>query len=717
MRAPDAAAAERTELRSLLWPETIAVIGASADVDSLSGRPIDILDQHGFAGKIFAVNPRYESIGSRPCYPTIMDVPDRVDLALIVTNARFVADIVEACVKSNVKNVIILSSGFSETQGAEGLARQEKMNRALTEGTTRVLGPNTEGFMNVVGDIPGSFSPAVSYKMGLTRLLRGHLGVVAQSGGVGFGLFSNAMLRGVGISYAVTTGNETDLDINDFLDYLLHDPETRAIALFVEGFSDGRRFLQLARHASRIGKPILISKVGTSPAGSLAAQSHTAHMAGDRFVHEATFAHVGVLQCSDQDELLDKAAALTLCPLPGGNRVAVLTLSGGAGAWVADACTEVGLDLPPMSNNGQQRVRALIGDFGATLNPIDVTGMGVRSDGLAGLLEIVLSESDFDSVIVVTPLASSRLIRAEKTRLAETITQHGKPVLIYTYSPPHQDSIDVLSELGLPWYGSPARVAGALGALVTYAGRQGLRQDDTVDEVERLVPEPELPDGSLSGIVPEYATKAYLASCGVRTTREILVPDARGALAAAHTIGYPVVLKLQSAQLLHKSDIGGVALDIRDDKALRSAYAALMNAASALDQVTLDGVLVQENVAAANEVIVGTIIDPDFGPMIMLGTGGIYAEILNDRVFAPTPLSPGEATRLISTLKGFPILRGARGQVPGDLASLAELVSIVSRIAHEQQGAIQEIELNPVMVLPQGDGAVVVDALMTLGQR
>jgi acyl-CoA synthetase (NDP forming) len=358
-------------------------------------------------------------------------------------------------------------------------------------------------------------------------------------------------------------------------------------------------------------------------------------------------------------------------------------------------------------------VRALIGDFGSTQNPIDVTGMGVRADGLAGLLEIVLSEPDYDSVIVVTPLASSRLIKADAERLSQAIAQHGKPVLFYTYSPPHQESIDLLQQLGIPWYGSPVRAAQALAALVTYTQRERFSGDISLDD-ERAPSATGLLSRFPSGAVPEYATKAFLSTRGLSITREILAHGAEAAVEAANGIGYPVALKLQSAQLPHKSDVGGVILGIGDDDALRSAFASLSVIGNALRTINVDGILVQEMITGGIEVIIGSIIDPDFGSMIMVGTGGIYAEILNDRVFAPTPLSPSEATQLLTNLKGFPLLQGQRGEPPGDIESLAELVSIVSHLVHRHQDEIEELEINPVLVRPYGLGAIVVDALMTL---
>jgi acyl-CoA synthetase (NDP forming) len=703
-----------TTLHTFFWPTSIAVVGASTNVDSLSSRPLDILDQHGFGGNVCAVNPRYDRIGTVPCYPTVCDVPFPVDLALIVTNAAVVLDVVTDCVKAGVRYAIILSSGFSEAEGEEGDDRQVRLDELLQGSDLRILGPNAEGYMNVVGRIPASFSPAISYKMGLRQLLPGHLAIVAQSGGVGFGLFSNAMLRGTGISYIVTTGNETDLEIDDFVEYLLDDPDTHAIALFVEGFQNGPRFLELAGRAADRGKPLVIGKVGTSQAGRRATESHTAHLAGDRFTNESVFRHFAVVQAHDQDDLLDKASALALCPLPAGDRVAVLTLSGGAGAWVADACADVGLDLPPMSQAGQQSVRDLIGDFGSTNNPIDVTGMGVRADGLAGPLEVVLGEPQFDSVIVVTPLASSKLVKADTERLSRAIAKHGKPVLFYSYSPPHEESVAILHEMGVPWYPSPGRVAGALAALVTYArsrplvvARAGSDRDARVGRgpVERL-------DAYPDGQVPEYAAKALLSRSGIPVTREALTSDVEEAEEAAASIGYPVALKLQSPQLPHKTDVGGVALDITEPAALRTTYASLGKLARSLEGISLDGILVQEMISGGHEIIVGTTVDADFGPMIVVGMGGVYAEVLQDRVAAPVPLSPTEAARLIGSLRGFPLLQGSRGAPPADIAALADLVSSISMLADIHRDDILEIEANPVLVRKAGAGAIVVDALI-----
>jgi acetyltransferase len=611
-------------------------------------------------------------------------------------------------VSSGAKFAVILSSGFSEARDGSGATRQEELNRIVAKGVTRVLGPNAEGFFNVLGDIPVSFAPATSYKLGLQPITVGPLAIVAQSGGVGFGLFSAAQRRLLGTSYVVTTGNEVDVDANDVLEYLISDDHTKSIAMFVEGLNNGTRFLELARGALDVGKPILMTKVGTSPAGKRAAQSHTAHMAGDQFVFDSAMESVGVIQCRDVDDVLDLTDTFANCPSPKGNRVVVLTLSGGAGAWAADACHAEDLELPALSAEGRAKLATLSGEFGSFANPVDVTGMGVQSDGLAGVLEIVLAEDEADAVIMVIPLASNRLLLRDLERIDRAIKDSGKSVVIYSYSPPSDESIATVRELGVPLFTSPIRAARSLAVVARYAQLRATRGDTVVPVEDDRRPVPAFVDGVLA----EHVAKAFLFERGVRVTRERLATTADEAAVAGREIGFPVVAKVQSAKLSHKSDVGGVIVGLASEDELRDAFSKLCAIGREAVGGEIDGILVQEMISGGLEVIVGSLVDPLFGPIIMVGTGGIYAETLNDRVAAPAPVTPRQARDLVERLGSFPVLTGSRGRPALDVDALSDIVSRISVMATQYRDRIGEIEVNPVMVLPVGQGAIAVDALI-----
>ena len=455
-------------LARLFDPASVAVVGASVDPDSISGRPLRILLQHGYRGRLYPVNPRHAELLGLACYPDVASVPEPVDVALVVVNASRVVEVLRACATAGVRYAVVISSGFAEQADADPV-----VDRALSElvavGGPRVCGPNCEGLINVHDHVPLGFSPTIDFEHGLQRLIAGDVSVVAQSGALAFALFHDGQGRGLGFSCVVSSGNEVDLEVLDYVEHLIDEPHTGVILVFLEGLRRGQRFGQVAARALSAGKPIVVAKVGRSAAGRRAAVSHTAHLAGDDAAYHALFRRHGVTRVQDHEEMIDLALAFSRCRLPTGDRIGVVTVSGGAGTWLADALAEEGLQVPVLDEERQRRIRELIPRYGSAVNPVDVTAQILSAAGALGeVLELTLASPELDAVVLVTTLAGARLIDRERPRLQELLRVAQKPMLVYSYTQAAPHAIELMAQLRLPWYTSPRRTARVLRALVDY---------------------------------------------------------------------------------------------------------------------------------------------------------------------------------------------------------------------------------------------------------
>jgi acetate---CoA ligase (ADP-forming) len=453
-----------------LSPRSIAIVGASGDPARLSGRPLAILVQHHYAGPIYPINPHREALGGLAAYPTIADVPGPVDVVAVAVRAELVLGVLRECAAVGVGAAVIFSSGFAE-EGPEGRRVEAEISAVARTSGMRILGPNAEGFFNAVEGIPVTFSPTVDHERGLRRLVPGRVAVVSQSGGLGFALFNWGQAVGLGCSYVVTTGNEADLGALEVAAYLLEDPATEVVALLIEGLDDVEQLAPVAGRAAELGKKLVVAKLGRSAVGSRAATAHTAHLAGDDQEYRDAFHRYGVTGVDDQEDFLDACFALSRGRLPAGPRVGILTTSGGAGVWLADACSAAGLTVPELDEPLKTELRPLMPSYGSPNNPVDVTAEVVNREGLARPLRVLVSSPRVDSVVVVSSLASPHILQREEREIGRVVESTPKPVLVYSYTAPGDASVDSLARLGLAWYPSPARAARALGILVQ-AGRR-----------------------------------------------------------------------------------------------------------------------------------------------------------------------------------------------------------------------------------------------------
>ncbi|MFG1193332.1 acetate--CoA ligase family protein [Xanthobacter flavus] len=691
-------------------PSGIAVVGASDSPEKIGGKILRMLQRHGFSGGLYPVNPSRPSVGGLPAYASIDALPDPVDLALVAVPAPQVPEVLSDCATRGIPGAVVFSSGFSET-GEDGRRLQQQIAEICASTGIRVSGPNAEGFYTVPTQVAATFSPGINIDALPPSDVQNCLGMVSQSGGLGFSLYSRGRRRNLAFSHIVSVGNQVDLECVDFLNYLLDQPQVKCVLMYVESLRDPQAFLRSAERAARMGKPIVMAKVGRSSAGQRAAQSHTGAIAGSVRVSDAVLDHYGVLRADDQEDMLDLATALAHQPTMRGNRVAIISTSGGSGVWLSDACEAHGFVVPPIDPERQQLLRIFIPSYGSTDNPVDITAQG--ADGYAQSLK-VLGDADYiDAFIIAASFAHETRLNSEGEDIARAAKALGKPVLFYSYSLPSDGALNRLQELGLQCYTTITGCIRGLSALRRY---ELMRQDIPMRFAEpAAASKPELLDDLLEtggATLCEYEAKALLGAYGVEVPPQHLARSPSEAASVAGQLGFPVVLKIQSPDIPHKTEADGVRLGLESVAAVEEAFTSLISAAqSYAPDADVRGVLVQPMAERGVEMIAGTLQDRDFGPMVMVGMGGIYAEILDDVAIAPAPVSEATASRMIAQLKGLPILDGARGRDACDLDALARLLVALGRIAVDTRGEIQELDVNPVFLHPRGQGVTIVDAL------
>lgn len=701
------------KLDSFLNPASIAVFGASPEEHKLRGRISKLIVKNGYRGELYFINPSHQEIHGRRCYPNIASVPGPVDLAIIVVPAGQVIAALEQCAAQGARNALILTSGFAEEGGAQAKAQERIVEIARSTGI-RVCGPNAEGFHNEIEGISATFSGAVDLdRSKLFAATSKRIGIIAQSGGIGFALYHRGIDLGLSFSQVVTVGNESDLTVAEFLNHMVEDRDSHVILLFLETVRSPKAFMAALAKAARARKPIVVVKVGRSVAGGRATSSHTASMAGWDAAYDAVFAKYGVMVVDDLDRALATVASLATNPLPRGKRAAVLTVSGGGGALAADALAAVGLELPVLSAKTQDLIRALIPSYGATLNPVDVTGQAAWTGATLKILRLLYEGDEIDFIVVVTTMVNPSRTPFDVEPLKELLARQEKPVLFFTYTLASDFGLRGMAEAGAIIFTSLSEVAIAAREMVRYAGFVPPAAIGMQSELPR-------PEGlqNLSGVVSEHQAKAILESCGVTMHARRLVTSEAGLQAAADAVGYPLAVKIQSADIPHKTDAGGVRLNVADPVALKVAYHAVIGSASNhAAKAKLEGVLLERMALPGTEMIVGVVRDDVFGPIITVGAGGVTTEIYRDVSRRVAPVTAVEAADMLRELKCFPLLAGFRGSASADVSAFADLICRISIVAVSLKDSIAEIECNPVIVHPHGSGCSVVDAMMVARPR
>jgi len=696
-------------LDSLFAPDSIALIGASRDLEKIPGRLLSMLRKNEFPGKIFPINPNYGDIDGLKCYPAIADVGQPIDLAIVIIPARAVLGALEQCAAAGVKNAVIISSGFAE-EGGDSAAMQDAIVALAKNTGMRISGPNAEGFYSQAQRVAATFSPTVGVNPDAPPLVATirRIGIVAQSGGIGFAIYHRAKALGIALSYVISAGNESDLGAGEFFEFMVQDASTDVILLFIEGIRDVDKFLAAARRAAEIGKPVIVTKVGRSGAGERAAASHTASMAGWSAAYDAVFAKYGFIVSNDLDEAVTIAAVLTTNPMPKGDRVAVLTVSGGAGIWGADTVAMQGLQVPELSESIQTEIRKLLPSYGAAGNPIDVTAQGVHSGGLQRSIDLLDVSDEVDAILVVLSLSSDTRMPFKQAELKPVLSAQNKPIVFYSYTLPSHFARTEFAASGAVVLSGLTHVSVAMRQMVQRA-KFRLAPPAAV----AASPPRDISAHLKSATLSEFDSKSLLRDAGIALPDEVLVSN-RGELdAAIARAGFPLAMKIQSRDIPHKSEAGGVRVNIASKGEAFAAYQALLESAGRhRPDAAIQGVLVGPMAKKGVEIIVGTLLDATFGPMIMVGLGGITTELFKDVIYRPAPVSAAEASAMLAALKAAPLLNGFRGAAKTDIPALSQLIAQISMLAAQFVTEISEIEINPVLAHPQGQGVTIVDALV-----
>lgn len=701
------------DLRPLLSPRSIAVIGASRDVVKMGGRLVKYPLRHGFPGRLYPVNPTGGEIQGLPAYCGVLEIPDPVDVAIVVVSAEQVMPALEQCAQKGIPAAVVLASGFAET-GEAGRRQQEALSELARRTGMRICGPNSNGLLNVIERAVMTSNPTLE-----ADLLPGSIAVVSQSGGLGLGsILYLGQKRHIGFSYHISSGNEADVETADYIRYLLDDPHTRVISVLVEGFKDGRKFAAVADLALERGKPMVILKLGRTPVGSRMTTSHTALLAGSERTHQALFEQLGVCQVYDFDDLYEVAALFARVPLPSGGRIGVISPSGGGAVLSADLCGELGLELAELSAETRAGFAAVLPSYAAIQNPIDLTAVGTSDPTIyPRALELMLQDPSVD--VVVPTLTVNANYDPLMEHIADVARQSPKPIIcIGAGDGLSGRGFEILEARQVPLFRSFVKGFGAIRHLVRYAELRRARAADrarpTLDAAPEAAMRARETVAGRSGGQTEADSKILLGAYGIPTTREELARSPDEAVSAAARIGYPVALKGMSPHILHKTDAGLVRLGLETPEAVASAYAALEERVATQPGARFDGALVQEMVPAGVEVIVGVSRDPQFGPTVLFGLGGIFVEALEDVVLRVAPLSRRDAEAMVRSIRGYRLLEGVRGRPAADVEAVIDLLLRVSRLALDLEDRLVELDLNPVVVFERGAGLKVVDALAVL---
>ncbi len=689
-------------LHRLISPKSIAIIGVSQDFNKLNGRVLKFLLDKGYEGAILPVNPKYDEVGGHRCYPDIGSAPGPVDLVVITLPARLVEDAVRQCGAAGVAGAVIFSSGFGE-MGEEGKRLEESLAQAAREAGVRVLGPNGLGLINSFENALATFS---QYAEGPTPA--GPVGFVTQSGAFGTAICALARNRRLGFGIFVNTGNECDLDFTAMMSAVLDDDRITVGAGYLEGVSDGPGFTAVARKAMTLGKPLVVTKVGRSDAGARAAVSHTGSLAGQDAVFDGAARQFGAVRARNEEHMLDIVDMFSTTKLPAGPGIGIVTQSGGAGVLIADRAEELGLSVPQLSEPTQSALRDVMPPFGAPGNPVDITGQFLAEPTLLSeSVRIMLEDPAVDIAIVWLQLMegyADRLLEIFRD-IKATVT---KPFVV-VWVAASDKALQGMRDLGICTMRGAEPAVDAVAALVSYAAMR--KRFESAGAAPDAPAAPDLP--SAAGPVPSLKAAALLETAGVPLVESSLATDMDSLRDAAEEFGYPLALKIESPDILHKTEAKGVALGLKDWAETTQAYDRLMRDARAhKPDARLDGAVVQRMAGGSVELVVGARRDPVFGPAVMVGIGGVFIEVMRDVVFRIAPVGEDEALDMLAELKGAAVLDGARGAAPVDKRAVARLVAAVSRFAAASGDRLVELDLNPVRAGP--DGALAVDWLMVL---
>lgn len=697
----------KPNLSALFDPVSIAIIGASPDQKKIGGRPLSYLQRYGYEGVIYPINPKYEEMNGLKCYPDIKMIEGQIDLAIIAVPKAAVLETFKKCAEQKVGSVVIFSAGFAEVD-EEGKRLQEQISSIAKQNNVNVLGPNCLGMFNVRKGVYGTFSTIIENE----KPLDSNIGFVSQSGAFGSHVFTLARQRNMGFSSFVATGNECDIDVADCVEYLAEDPNTDVIACYIEGTKDGEKLIRAFKTARKNNKPVIALKVGRTNVGMKAALSHTGSLVGSDAVFDTVFKQNGVYRAETIEEFLDVTYAASKLPFPKDNNAAVFTISGGVGIMLADQLAANGFVLPETPDDVKEKLREILPIAGVQ-NPIDTTAqISYMPTLLEDFMDSVLSSGQYNAAFVFLGFAGLKLDSLEAriqtlVKLKERFREIPQIVVTIT----NEISSKMFSDAGLIVIDDPSRAVTVAKALHYFGQGEG-------DEVEASCQFTKEDVFGHSQVLTEFGSKNILKQFGIPITNEKLAVTPDQAIQYANEIGFPVVLKGMSPQILHKTDKGLVVLNIKDSDEVIEKYHLLKTIIEQTEGAEFEGVLVQEMLKDDSiELVVGSKKDPIFGQIVMVGLGGIYIEVLKDVAMRKAPVSVREAEKMVNELKASPILKSYRGKPPYDIEELCLLISQFSQFIVAQEEKLVEVDLNPVMVFAKGKGIKVADGLMTLEKQ
>jgi acyl-CoA synthetase (NDP forming) len=677
---------------------------------------------HPFEGQIYPVTRSHAEVLGRKAYASVRDLPQRPDLAVLIIPAPYIPQALEDCGRAGAKAAVVLSSGFAEAVGADGSRLQAEIRAIAKRYDLAVVGPNAEGFANLPAALVPTFSPALEASE--RPLLpsgprRGQITVLAQSGGIGFSFFDHGRAKELAFRYIVTTGNEACLETMDIAEYALEEGKTDALIVLLEDVKSPQTLRRVAEKALRAGVPIITAKIGRSEAGVRAAASHTAALAGSYQAYRAMFERYGLIEGHDIDEMIDLAHAMIAWRgrLPAGKRVGICTASGGGGGWMADTCAAAGLEVPMLDAATRARVDQHLPAYGTSQNPVDATAQAVHKIGYAGLARLVLDAPALDGLVIVITARSSKNLARQEAALAQLAAETTKPILLWSYTLPAPQSSKLLADAGYPLFTDIRNCARAFAAMADYRALREAFLKPTEVSSSGTLPDRAAARAQLKAsenVLCHWEARPLLAAYGIGTLPPArLVHSAAAAVEAAASLGGSVALKVQSPDIAHKTEAGAVRLNVFGAEAVGAAYGDLIAAAQRhAPSARIHGVLVEAMVPPGQEMILGIKRDRTFGPLLLVGLGGVNVELVQDVALAPVPLSHASARDLLLRLKGARLLNGYRGRPASDVDALVEAMVRLGQLAQDFNDEIGEIDLNPIIVHPEGEGISVVDALL-----
>lgn len=695
-------------LEQLFAPRSVAVVGASRDERAVGRMVLDNVLQGGFAGAVYPVNPKADEIAGLTCYPDVDALPETPDLCVIAVPAPAVECVVRQCAHRGVPAAVIISAGFKET-GPEGAALERAVIAAARSSGLRIVGPNCLGVIVPGARLNASFAP--------TMPAAGNVAFVSQSGALGTAFLDHAAAQNLGLSHFVSLGNKADVDEADVFRAWAADDTVDVVVAYIEAVRDGKRFIEAAREVSG-SKPLVVLKAGLSDAGARAVSSHTGSLAGSRSVYEAALRKAGAIQVRTAQELFDVARALSTQRTPRAGGVCIVTNAGGPAIIATDAAEEAGLPLASLSDETTRRLRETLPPAASVYNPVDVLG-DAGPDRYAAALSAVSNDPAVGSVLaVLTPQAMTDPIGVAGA-VADVARRSGlTTVAAFMGGDRVADGIRLLREAGIPDYPFPERAIRVLDLIRPPApsASEPLPASSVAADRDFVRSAIDHARNARRRFITELSAARIAAAYGITTPPGGVASDLAEALALAEEAGYPVVVKVASPDILHKSDLGGIVTGVSSPEALRLAYErVLSNARMRLPEARIWGVTVQKQVEGGTETIVGVSRDPAFGHVAMFGLGGIFVEVLRDVSFRLCPVTPAEAREMVSGVRSYPLLSGARGRAPADVEAIVDAIVKVSALV-EDFPEIDELDINPLIVLPKGEGAVAADVRIGIGE-